>query len=187
MSARQRRRERGRRGKTGRAAAFIGPALALLAAVSFGPPAAAARQATGVGATVSRGAAAVTYFPADRVEAAFAKGQPLLEVGNYKIHASRREGPGQAEIHTRDTDIVHVLQGSALLVTGGRAVDAKTTAPEELRGASIEGGTERRIVPGDVLVIPSGVPHWFKEVQGPLLYYVVKVRREDGRTAGGER
>jgi pyruvate kinase len=27
---------------------------------------------------------------------------------------------------------------------------------------------------GDVVVIPAGVPHWFKEVSGPLTYFVVK-------------
>jgi glc operon protein GlcG len=31
-------------------------------------------------------------------------------------------------------------------------------------------------MPGDVVIIPNGVPHWFKEVQAPFDYYVVKVR-----------
>ena len=43
----------------------------------------------------------------------------MIEVGDYKIHASRREGTGMAEVHTRDTDIAYVLLGSATLVTGG--------------------------------------------------------------------
>ena len=50
-----------------------------------------------------------------------------------------------AEIHTRDTDIIYVLQGSATLVTGGTAVDAKDTGPEELRGTAIEGGETREL------------------------------------------
>jgi glc operon protein GlcG len=62
------------------------------------------------------------------------------------------------------------------LVTGGTAVDTKTIAPHEIRGASIKDGETRRIVPGDVIIIPNGVPHWFKDVPGPLDYYVVKVR-----------
>jgi glc operon protein GlcG len=32
------------------------------------------------------------------------------------------------------------------------------------------------ITAGDVIVVPNGVPHWFREVPGPLDYYVVKVR-----------
>ncbi|HEU5039173.1 MAG TPA: cupin domain-containing protein, partial [Gemmatimonadales bacterium] len=119
----------------------------------------------------------VTFLGHDQVRAAFAKGTPLVEVGDYKIHASRRESvPGLAEIHTRDTDIIYVLDGSATLVTGGRAIDAKSTGAEELRGSAIEGGETREIAPGDVVIVPNGTPHWFKQVQGPLLYYVVKVR-----------
>ena len=112
-----------------------------------------------------------------KVDAAFAKGMPLLETNSFKIHASRRETPGLAEIHTRDTDIVYVLEGSATLVTGGKALGTKTIAPDEIRGNAIEGGEARRILKGDVIVIPNGVPHWFKEVEGPLLYYVVKVTK----------
>ena len=29
---------------------------------------------------------------------------------------------------------------------------------------------------GDVIIIPAGMPHWFKEVSDPFQYYVVKVR-----------
>lgn len=117
----------------------------------------------------------VSYFHADQVASAFAKGMPLIENSNYKIHASRREAPGMAEVHRRDTDIIHVLEGQATFVVGGQVVGGKTTAMDEVRGTSIAGGTTYEIVPGDVLVVPQGTPHWFRAVQGPLLYYVVKV------------
>ena len=130
----------------------------------------------------------VTLIPSDRVKAAFAKGVPMIEVGDYKIHASRREGPGLAEIHTRDTDIAYVLQGTATLVTGGTAVEVKAIGPEELRGSAIQGGETRRLAPGDVVVIPNGTPHWFREVTTPFLYYVVKVRQaERPNTQGATR
>jgi glc operon protein GlcG len=119
----------------------------------------------------------VTYLGSAQVKAAFAKGVPMVEVGDYKIHASRREGPGMAEVHTRDTDIAYVLQGSATLVTGGTPSDLKPTAAEELRGSGIVGGEARKLEPGDVVIIPNGIPHWFKEVSIPFLYYVVKVRQ----------
>jgi quercetin dioxygenase-like cupin family protein len=117
----------------------------------------------------------VTVLPAEQVRAAFAKGMPLLENDVYKVHASRREAAGQAEVHTRDTDVIYVLEGSGTLVTGGRVVGARSVAPEEIRGASLAGGTSHALAPGDVVVVPNGVPHWFEEVRGPLLYYVVKV------------
>jgi mannose-6-phosphate isomerase-like protein (cupin superfamily) len=122
----------------------------------------------------------VTYISAGDVSAAFTKGKPLLEVDGYKIHASRREGPGQVEIHTRDTDIVYVLDGSADVVTGGSVADSHTVATDELRGTSIDGGATTTLHKGDVMVIPNGTPHWFKTVQGPLLYYVVKVTAPAG-------
>jgi len=123
-------------------------------------------------------APSVTYFDSATVSGAFAKGAVLFDGqgGNYMVHASRREAPGMAEIHTKDADIVYVLDGTATLVTGGTAVEAKTTAPDELRGKSITGGETRQLKKGDVIIVPAGVPHWFKEVTNPFLYYVVKVR-----------
>jgi len=117
----------------------------------------------------------VTYFEKGKVSAAFAKGVPLLEIANYKIHASRRTEPGMAEVHVKDADIIYVLEGSATFITGGMVVDGKTTAQDEIRGKEISGGDTYNITKGDVIIVPAGTPHWFKEVQGPLLYYVVKV------------
>ena len=118
--------------------------------------------------------AEVTHLDGTKVAAAFAKGMPLLEVEGYKIHASRRDGPGMAEIHDTETDVVYVLDGAATLITGGSVVDAKRTEPGQIRGPAIEGGQSRRIGKGDVVVIPNGTPHLFKDVQAPLLYFVVK-------------
>ena len=124
------------------------------------------------------GAAPVTYFDKEQVNAAFAKGAVLLDGNgrNYMVHASRREAAGQAEVHAQDTDIIYVLDGSATFVTGGSVVDGKTTVPDEIRGASINNGNTRALVKGDVIVVPAGTPHWFQQVKGPLTYYVVKVR-----------
>ena len=141
---------------------FTGLTLALAFALAWGQPATAAGQQA-------------TYIAADRTTAAFAKGQPLLETDRYKVHASRREAPGQAEIHDADTDVIYVLDGTATIVTGGQATAVRETAPGERRGQAIDGGTAQRLAKGDVLVVPNGVPHQFTEIQGPFLYYVVKV------------
>jgi glc operon protein GlcG len=124
-------------------------------------------------------APAVSFWEKSKVDDAFAKGAVLFDGSdgrNYMVHASRREKPGLAEIHTKDADVIYVLQGSATFITGGEAVDAKTTAPDELRGASIRNGQTRQIAKGDVIIVPHGVPHQFLEVSNPFLYYVVKVR-----------
>jgi uncharacterized protein GlcG (DUF336 family)/mannose-6-phosphate isomerase-like protein (cupin superfamily) len=121
----------------------------------------------------------VSFWKSDDVKAAFTNGSVLFggEDGrNYMVHASHREGPGMAEVHELDADIIYVLDGSATFVTGGTVEGGKTTAPDEIRGASIRNGDVRRISKGDVLIVPAGTPHWFKDVSGPLNYYVVKVR-----------
>ncbi len=123
--------------------------------------------------------AAVNYYPKDQVAAAFTHGAVLYDGAggrNYMVHASHREKAGMAEVHLTDTDIIYVLEGSATFVTGGAVVDGKTVEPNEIRGTAINGGETRRIIKGDVLIVPNGTPHWFKEVNGPINYYVVKVR-----------
>lgn len=127
----------------------------------------------------------VTHIDGEQTRSAFAKGQPLVETAEYKVHASRREGPGMAEIHTLDTDIIYVLEGTATIVTGGSIRQAKAVAPHEIRGAAIDGGASRRLAKGDLFIVPNGVPHWFKDVQPPFLYYVVKTT--EGAATGGAR
>lgn len=124
-------------------------------------------------------APAVSYWEKSKVDDAFSKGAVLFDGSdgrNYMVHASRREKPGQAEIHTKDADVIYVLQGAATFITGGEAIDAKATAPDELCGVSIRNGQTRQIAKGDVIIVPHGVPHQFLEVTDPFLYYVVKVR-----------
>jgi uncharacterized protein GlcG (DUF336 family)/mannose-6-phosphate isomerase-like protein (cupin superfamily) len=122
----------------------------------------------------SSAAAPPTFIEGNKVAAAFAKGIPLLETSGYKVHASRRVGPGQAEIHTLDTDVIYVVDGSATLVTGGKVPDARSIGPNELRGSRIEGGEEHHIAKGDAIVIPNGLPHQFTSVAGELHYFVCK-------------
>ncbi len=126
----------------------------------------------------------VTYIESQKVSASFAKGavlvgddETMMHAGrNYMVHASHRDKAGVVEVHEFDTDIVYVLKGSATLITGGTPVGIKTIAPHEFRAPTANGGEIRKLVPGDVVIIPNGVPHWFKEVEAPFDYYVVKVR-----------
>src|SRR5262245_58276626 len=120
--------------------------------------------------------AKVTYIPSGQVSAAFDKGAVLLNHGTYQVHASRRDAEGQVEVHVKDADIIYMLDGTTTFVTGGTIVGAQTIAADEIRGTGVQGGETRRLTKGDVIVVPKGTPHWFKDVSGPVLYYVVKVR-----------
>ena len=135
---------------------------------------AASQPVSGSGALTSDG---VKYFPKDDVMASFAKGGTLVTEGNYRVMTAHRTEPGNVEVHNSYTDVFYIVQGSTNIVTGGKVIGAKTANPDEPRGDSIEGGQTRRLSPGDAIVIPPGVPHWMKDVEGTLLYFVVKVKK----------
>jgi uncharacterized protein GlcG (DUF336 family)/mannose-6-phosphate isomerase-like protein (cupin superfamily) len=122
--------------------------------------------------------APVIYFDKTRVDDSFAKGGILYpgDGHNYQVHTSRRDKPGQVEVHTFDADIMYVLRGHATLLTGGTLLDGKTTAPNEIRGTQLNGADTRHLAQGDVIIVPHGVPHRFTEASEPFLYLTVKVR-----------
>jgi mannose-6-phosphate isomerase-like protein (cupin superfamily) len=102
--------------------------------------------------------------------------QQLTAFGNYSFMMAHREGPGEAEYHATQADIFVVESGEATLVYGGNLVDGKTTAPNEMRAASIGGGMEKKLAAGDVVTIPAKLPHQVKLDPGKeFTYFVVKV------------
>jgi glc operon protein GlcG len=119
-------------------------------------------------------ASEVTHIPAARVAEAFRADATLVTEPGFRVNASRRDGPGEAEVHRDDSDIFYVQQGTAELVTGGELIDPRNLSPTELRGSGIRGGDARALARGDVVTIPRGVPHWFRQVKAPFTYLVVK-------------
>src|SRR5215469_581830 len=118
-----------------------------------------------------------TYFPKEKVDASFSTGAELYRPdGNYTIITSRRDSAGMVEVHEKDSDLIYVIKGSATFITGGTLSDGRTVADNEIRGNQLNGGVSQTLMAGDVVVVPAGTPHWFKEVQAPFLYYTVKVR-----------
>ena len=120
----------------------------------------------------------VRYFSSSMAQQSFSTGSALFEEAGvpYSIVTSRRDKPGVVEIHLRNNDLMFVQEGSATLVTGGTVVAPHSTGPDEIRGESIDGGEVHELSKGDVIVVPAGTPHWFKEVRGTFLAYVVKTK-----------
>jgi quercetin dioxygenase-like cupin family protein len=116
----------------------------------------------------------------EKMTASWVKGGTVLDKGNYLILTSHRIAPGAVEVHANYGDIMYVVEGSATVVTGGTVVDGKPSGPGEIRGKAITGGKSNHLVPGDVLVIQAGTPHWFQEVDKLINYYVVKPRMPEG-------
>lgn len=115
-----------------------------------------------------------TIISAADLTAAFAKSKSFIETPEYRISTARREGPGEVEVHTIDTDIFYVIDGTAALVTGGEMLEPRQTGPTEFRGSSIKGGVTKTVGKGDMIIIPKNDPHWFKEVRAPFIYLVIK-------------
>jgi mannose-6-phosphate isomerase-like protein (cupin superfamily) len=119
----------------------------------------------------------VTHIDSEKVAAALAgRGGALVATKDFNVAGSFRKVPGQVEVHARETDIFYVTDGEATLVVGGTVVGGKTTAPGQIRGTDIQGGQAQKLKKGDVVMIPAGTPHWFKELATPTISYLtVKV------------
>ena len=120
-------------------------------------------------------AAGVTYIGHDKVAAAISKGGDLVKAPDLTVLGSHRAGPGHVEVHDKETDVFYVVEGTATFVTGGTMLGGKASGPGQWRGTDIKGGETHHLTKGDVIVIPAGTPHWFKEVSPSINYYVVKV------------
>ena len=122
--------------------------------------------------------AAVHYIGHEQVSAVMAKGGPIVSDPGLIVLANRREA-GPVEYHDRTNHVFIIVEGEATFITGGTMVDAKRTAPDQMRAASIEGGVTHHLVKGDVITIPAKTPHWFKDVPTKTVaYYAVNIESE---------
>jgi mannose-6-phosphate isomerase-like protein (cupin superfamily) len=93
-----------------------------------------------------------------------------------------RDSAGVHERHENFTDIFVVQKGSARLLYGGTVDGQKeTSTPGEWRGGTIRGGTTTALHPGDVVVIPAGIPHQMLLDPGERIAYLAfKVAKKAG-------
>ena len=119
----------------------------------------------------------VIYVPSDKATPIMQSGGQVVATQEFAISFNRRTSAGQVEVHDQDTDTFYLLDGEATVVVGGAMVGGTRTAPNQQRGTSITGGTIYQLRKGDVIVIPAGVPHWFKDVPAVVVYYTVKVTK----------
>jgi mannose-6-phosphate isomerase-like protein (cupin superfamily) len=124
---------------------------------------------------IGAGGPPVTYIAKEKVAEALAKGTVMVTQPDLTTQGGHRVAAGQVEVHDKETDIFYVTDGEATIVTGGTMVGGKSTKPGQWLGTNIDGGETHHLSKGDVMVIPAGVPHWFKEVPKEINYLVVKV------------
>ena len=137
------------------------------------------------GAVLAQGNAATpvpaTDITASDIQAAVAKAKAsgrdtavrVVEAGGQRVGISmtwrekgRSAGGGT---HATVTEVYHVLEGSAMFVTGGTSVRRSDG------GFPIQGGVSRRITKGDVVIIPAGTPHGMSEVLEDITVIVTRI------------
>jgi mannose-6-phosphate isomerase-like protein (cupin superfamily) len=106
-------------------------------------------------------------------------------IGIAVVHREKGSGPNNAAIHDKVSEVYQVTEGGGTFVTGGELVspqrrDNSSETVVQLSGpgiggTGIKGGVTRRLVKGDIVVIPAGTPHWFSEIPDSITYTIVRV------------
>jgi mannose-6-phosphate isomerase-like protein (cupin superfamily) len=87
----------------------------------------------------------------------------------WSINVVSRDRGAGAISHAGNTELHHIIEGTATFVTGGKIVP-----PANGGTATIEGGVSRKVGVGDVILIPAETPHWYKDVEGKITYLEVR-------------
>ena len=105
-------------------------------------------------------------------------------VGVAVVYRSPKTTQNAVE-HDQVTEVYYIIEGSGTLMTGGALLNPERAAPDSasvkgltgpsVRGSSLRSAESRRVAPGDVVIIPPGVGHWFSAVDGTLKYLVVRL------------
>lgn len=113
----------------------------------------------------------------------------VVDIGKYNVAVGILHRSGKAKqnaiAHSDITEIYYVIDGAGTFVTGGTMTNASTADPNggtvkvlvgpSTNGSGIEGGQRRTIGPGDVIIVPPGVAHWFSAIEKDLDYLVFRV------------
>jgi mannose-6-phosphate isomerase-like protein (cupin superfamily) len=129
----------------------------------------------------------ITYFSHDNVDASFA--QALASTGSrdlfarkdrqgrtWAIHSNSRGKADEGTSHSHDdwTGVVVIMSGAATFITPGAASSAQAARETPEGGRLIGPGESHRVGKGDVVIIPPGAPHMYKNVEEPFRYLVIQ-------------
>ncbi len=140
-----------------------------------------------------------TYIPSAEIQA-YLKRAPADSVSDQQVRAvdvgrsnvdigvvyrgKQTAGGGVAE-HDLVSEVYHVIDGSATLVLGSDITDLKRRSADDRavrllngpggNGVSIRNGATYQLKPGDVVIIPAGVGHWFTKIDDHIAYLMVRV------------
>ena len=142
-----------------------------------------------------------TYIPTDEIQAYVKKAiaerltdQQVRDVETGKshigigvVHRGKLAAPAPESVAEHDlvSEVYHIIDGSATLMTGPDLV-GKKRRPADLEtvrlfngpgnnSASIRNGVSHELKPGDVIVIPAGTGHWFTKIDDHITYLMVRI------------
>lgn len=102
-----------------------------------------------------------------KLEATGVLNNRVAEGGTFSINIRIVTEKDAPLVHSFTADVWIAVEGSAVAVTGGKLVDGKKRPnSDDEAGTSIQGGTDRLLKPGDILYVPPGVAHGFKDIKG---------------------
>ena len=141
---------------------------------------------------------AATYVPSADIQAIFKRApengvtdQQIRAVNVGKVNVAvaavyRSAKANNTSIeHDQVTEVYTIIEGSGTMVTGGKMANPERLRPDDptvkvlvgpsMRGGALEGAESHKVGPGDMIIVPAGVPHWFSSIDGAIRYSVVRV------------
>jgi len=93
----------------------------------------------------------------------------IATTDQYSVNIVHREKAAGALAHEGNTELHYIIEGTGVVVTGGTIVrGAQGTL------ATIQNGESHAVKKGDVIIVPAGSAHWYKDVTTPITYLEVR-------------
>jgi mannose-6-phosphate isomerase-like protein (cupin superfamily) len=110
-------------------------------------------------------------------------GKSNVDIG--VVYRRKLTGVSPVAEHDLVSEVYHVIDGSATLVTGAdiEGLIRRPSTNENVRmlngpganGTPIRNAATYELKPGDVIVIPTGVGHWFTKIDNHIRYLMVRI------------
>ena len=122
---------------------------------------------------------------ADQQVRALDIGKINVDIGVVYRGKLTKPTPQSVAEHDLVSEVYHIIDGSATLMTGPDIVDLKKRSNDDRavrllngpggNGASLRNGVSHQLKAGDVIVIPAGTGHLFTSIPDHIRYIMVRI------------
>ena len=100
------------------------------------------------------------------LEAKQTSNKRILEGGTNSVNVRIVTPSNKPLVHHQSVDVWVVVAGSATAITGGELLNPTQRAnADDIEGTEIRGGVLQPLKAGDLIFVPPGIPHGFKDVK----------------------